>query len=83
MSYSFSQQCTTSCNYNFLEYMNLMYFYTTHLKLTYNQSINRILFQTANVHRNIIMIMIIIIIVIMVKLIAGKKYSCMLTTVLK
>lgn len=32
------------------------------------QSINRILFQTANVHRNIIMIMIIIIIVIMVKL---------------
>ena len=49
--------------------MNLMYFYTTHLKLTYNQSINRILFQTANVHRNIIMIMIIIIIiVIMVKL---------------
>ena len=36
--------------------------------LIFNQSINRILFQTANVHRNIIMIMIIIIIVIMVKL---------------
>jgi len=36
--------------------------------ISINQSINRILFQTANVHRNIIMIMIIIIIVIMVKL---------------
>lgn len=41
---------------------------TTEQHLIINQSINRILFQTANVHRNIIMIMIIIIIVIMVKL---------------